>query len=53
MPLSFMISKSLLFNFSGSLSFLMEDSVKIFVNFWEVFFIVSATGLNTFLIFWW
>ena len=43
-----MNSKSLLFNFSNAMLFSLEVSVKVFVNFSEVFLITLVTGFEHF-----
>ena len=48
-PLSFKTSKAFSFNFCNAWLLLLEDSVKVFIKFPEVFFIVPVTGSNTFL----
>ena len=46
--LSFINSKTFPFQFPNAWLVLIEASVKFFGKFWEVFFIVSVTGSNTF-----
>ena len=47
-PLSIINSKTFSINFYNALLFLIEETLIVFVNFSEVFFIASVNGSNTF-----